>query len=480
MDAEVTTLPLIAGRYRLLRQLAVGGMGELYLATARDDEIEGLEQLVVIKRILPEYASDPSVVTMFFIEARIAARLDHPNVVRVYDIGRAAGSIYFTMEFLHGADLGKLIDAARQSAEGFPLGRAVTIALGLCAGLHFAHEMRRVDGRPMGIVHRDVSPNNVFITYQGEVKLLDFGIAKVASSTQLTQAGMRKGKVAYMAPEQVRSGPIDRRTDVFAVGILLYEMVTLTNLFDGPSEYEIMEQIVDGRMPLPSTRRPGIPPALEQIILKALAYNPQDRYQTALELGLALEQFATEHQFTLSLATLRQYLKRTIGDVPFPWYSDEADPGEAAAVEAWYRGAQPEEEPVETEDLDVNLSDMFELDDDLAADADEPFDEPLEQTRVAAQPLRPRPSPPPQPPPRDPTVEILRMVVLGAGTALLLLLSLLAVRRCRSAEQPPAAPVAAPAPAPAPAPPSPPKPAAPTLVEDPIPTPADAAAQPAK
>ena len=459
MDAEETTLPLIAGRYRLLRVLAVGGMGELYLASAQDEEIEGLEHLVVIKRILPEYASDPSVVTMFLIEARIAARLDHPNVVRVYDMGRADGSVYFTMEYLHGTDLNRLIEGARR-LRSFPLQHVLTIALGICAGLHFAHEMRRVDGRPMGIVHRDVSPSNVFITFQGGIKLVDFGIAKVASSSQMTQAGMRKGKVAYMAPEQVLAGPIDRRTDVFAIGILLYEMVTLTDLFDGPNEYEIMEQIAEGRLQLPSSRRDGIHPDLEAIILKALAHNPRDRYQTADELAQALEQFVHDNQITLSLVGLRNFVKQIVGNVPFPWYGDDRDPGEADAVDRWFRGALPLEESVEVEDVEVSLNDMA-LDDVLGDDAQEPEpapDEPppddIPDDELVTPPpqLRPRrlphvlpqqPLPPPPPLPWWQKVDIPRMIVIGSATALMFIGMALVIRSCRSSQ--PAAPAAPPA-----------------------------------
>ncbi|HEY8379089.1 MAG TPA: serine/threonine-protein kinase [Nannocystis sp.] len=446
---EAGSLPLIDGRYRLLRLLAVGGMGEVYLASARDEEIEGLEQLVVIKRILPAYARDPRVVTMFLIEARIAARLDHPNVVRVYDMGKADGNIYFTMEYLHGADLGTLFERARVSREGFPLGHALTITLGICAGLHFAHEMRRVDGRPMEIVHRDVSPSNVFITFHGEVKLVDFGIAKVVSSTQLTQDGTRKGKVAYMSPEQVKSDPIDRRSDVFGIGILLYEMVTLTHLFDGKHDYDIMEQIAQGRVDPPSRRKPGIPAELERIIMKALALSPAQRYQTALELAQDVERFAVEHEIPLSYVALREFLKRTVGDVPFPWYTDERDPAEYEAVQHWFAGAQPTEAGAETEDLEVGISGMFEL--DLEEVFVEPEPEPEPPPRIQLPPLRPKVHP---------------LLVVG-GAMLLLAATLLVMRRCKQEPPPPPpAPVVAPPvnvlppvnvpPPPPPAPPSPP------------------------
>lgn len=463
MPAVATTLPLIGGRYRLLRSLAVGGMGELFLAAAQDEEIEGLEQLVVIKRILPEYAADPNVVTMFLIEARIAARLDHPNIVRVYDMGRADGSIYFTMEYLHGTDLGELIDRARRTREGFPLGHALTIGLGLCGGLHFAHEMRRVDGRPMAIVHRDVSPSNVFITYHGEVKLVDFGIAKVVSSTQLTQDGMRKGKIAYMSPEQVRGESVDRRSDVFGIGILLYEMVTLSHLFDAAGEFEILEQIVSGEIPRPSSRRPGLAPELEAIILKALALSPYERYPTAQALAEDLERFARAQGLVTSHISLRNYVRRTLGDRPFPWYSDEQGPDEVEAVERWFRGAQPESVEGEVEDIDVSLDleEVFAPEDEGVDDFDdEPTPIPVARPRPPSMPQRQAPPPSPLP----------GRIVVATAIGLAVTLALLIVRRCRRDEEtPPAPPVQAPlAPPPLAPPPLRPPPPPPVVEEAPI------------
>lgn len=457
MDADATSPHLIDGRFRLLRLLAVGGMGELYLATVKDDEIEGLENLVVLKRILPEYAADPNVVTMFLIEARIAARLDHPNVVRVYDMGKADGSIYFTMEYLHGADLGRLFETARRSREGLPLGHVLTIALGICAGLHFAHEMRRVDGRPMEIVHRDVSPSNVFVTFNGEIKLVDFGIAKVISSTQLTMDGMRKGKLAYMSPEQVRGERVDRRSDIYAIGILLYEMVTLTNLFDGDNEFAILEQIAGGQIPPPSTRRAGVAPELERIILRALATAPADRYPTAEELAEDLERFAAEQQLVVSRPELRQYLKRMIGDIEYPWYDDEPAPEEAEALKYWYAGARFEDEAAEVEDLEVSMTDMLEL------ELEEVFEpEPEEPVFHDRPPVAPRPQPPGQPARPPPRERVPLPIVLGMAVAGAALASAVLIRACREAPPPPdptpPAPVVQPPPPPQQAAPPPPPP----------------------
>ncbi|MBL9104119.1 MAG: serine/threonine protein kinase [Myxococcales bacterium] len=480
MQADGTTLPLIDGRYRLLKRLAVGGMGELYLATAKDPEIEGLEQLVVIKRILPEFAADRDVVTMFMVEARIAARLDHPNVVRVYDTGKADGSLFFTMEYLHGGDLGQLFDAMRKRRAVFPLGNLVTIILGICDGLHFAHDMRRVDGRPMGIVHRDVSPGNVFITFDGEIKLVDFGIAKVLSSTGHTQTGMRKGKIAYMSPEQVKAEPVDRRSDIFAIGILMYELVTLTHLFDGDREFDIMGQIAIGSVPPPSERRPGISPELEDIILRALAVDREQRYETCLELAQDLANYAKQNDIRVSKVALKQTLKKFIGESEYPWYLEEEGPDERDAVHKWFASAVPDsfvEEEVEI--VDISMTDLVEIEDDEGYDPDyepDPGDDAYDpdaedQTRVALAPGRMPVVFTPPPPPRQRLANRHLFAIAGAITLAALLLW-----RCRRADPPPPPPPPITAPAPAPAPP-PPAPAAAPIVAPPAqPEPAPAPA----
>jgi serine/threonine protein kinase len=462
-----TTLPLIDGRFRLLQLLAVGGMGELYLALARDAEIEGLEHLVVLKRILPAFAADRTVVTMFLTEARIAARLDHPNVVRVFDMGKANGSLYFTMEYLHGGDLERLFDAAKARGGGINLGQILTIILNVCEGLHFAHEMRRVDGRPMGIVHRDVSPGNVFITFDGEVKLVDFGIAKVLSKSGATHDGMLKGKIAYMSPEQVRGDPIDRRSDIFGIGILLYEMVTLTHLFDSENEYEIMTQIAGGVIPPPSERRPGLSPELERIILKALAPTRNDRYPTAEALAWDLAEFARTHDIRLSRQGLKQAMGRLIGNHEYPWYLDDEGPEEAAAVANWFASAQPDEVVEDVEDLEVDLGDLFQDDPPEDEPYDPQYDDPYddqpgegdEVTRIAVRPSAPMPSAPPRAATRPPRPQLSPHAQLAVAIAAAFVLLLL-TWRCLSSDDPPPPPPTTttpePDPTPPPAPPRPP------------------------
>ena len=299
------------GKYELIRRLAVGGMAEIYLARATG--IEGFEKLVVLKRILPQHAANEDFIRMFLDEARLAATLHHPNIAQVYDIGMVGGSYFFTMEYVHGEDLRSLLKAARRSNLGLPLEHAISVILGIAAGLHHAHEKLGPDGRPLGIVHRDVSPSNILITYDGCVKVVDFGIAKAASRQAETRAGTLKGKIAYMSPEQCRGERLDRRSDVFAIGILLYELTTGARLFDGDNEFAIMNQIVYRDAPRPSVRRQGYPLDLEQIALRSLRRNREERYVTAQELQVDLENFAREHKLAVSAVSLQRFMEELFG-----------------------------------------------------------------------------------------------------------------------------------------------------------------------
>jgi serine/threonine protein kinase len=286
------------GKYEVIRQIAVGGMAEIYLA--RTAGIEGFEKHVVVKRILPQHASNAAFVDMFLNEARLAATLHHPNIAQVYDIGVEAGEYFFAMEYIHGEDLLAIAQQANERNEPLSLETALTLMTGLCAGLHYAHEKAGPDGRPLEIVHRDVSPSNVIVSYDGAIKLVDFGIAR-ASGQQTTTRGGLKGKIAYMSPEQCRaSGPIDRRSDLFSAGILLYELTCGLPPFIGDTDYQLLDQIVNLDAPPPSTIVPNYPPALEKIVLRALARDREERYATALELQTALEDFAHENRLRIS------------------------------------------------------------------------------------------------------------------------------------------------------------------------------------
>ncbi len=311
------------GRYEILKHLAQGGMAELLLA--RTVGIEGFERHVVLKRIRAEAARDERYVSMFLDEARLAASLHHHNIVQVTDIGQEAGEYFFTMEYVHGEDTRALLANASKHGQMVPLEHVIGIVCAAAAGLHHAHEQRGANRAPLGLVHRDVSPANILIGYDGGVKVADFGIAKAKGTKGRaeTESGTLKGKVAYMSPEQCVGEAMDRRSDVFSLGIVLYELCTVRRLFKGDNDFLTMTSIVLGYIPPPSTIRPDLPPELEDIILKALAAKPEDRYQTTQELRLALEQVAGALGLTILNTALADYMKRTFGERPEPWLDDD-------------------------------------------------------------------------------------------------------------------------------------------------------------
>jgi serine/threonine protein kinase len=295
------------GKYQLLRRIATGGMAELFLARAT--AIHGFEKLVVLKRILPQHAESEDFIRMFLAEARLAATLHHPNIVQVYDIGEEEGGCFFTMEYVQGQDLRKLVRAARKSEKALPLEHILHIVMGVAAGLHHAHEKLGLDGRPLGIVHRDVSPSNVLVTYEGGVKIVDFGIAKATSAQSATIAGTLKGKIPYMSPEQCRGESVDRRSDIFSIGTLLWELTTGTRLFSGDNEFAIINRVAAGAVPLPTSIRPDYPPELEAIVMRALTADREQRYASALDLQIDLEDFAREARLPVSSARMGKTMR---------------------------------------------------------------------------------------------------------------------------------------------------------------------------
>lgn len=300
------------GKYELVRRLAVGGMAELYLARASG--IEGFEKLVALKRILPQYSGNDDFVGMLLDEARLVATLQHANIAQVYDIGQTADGFFFTMEYIDGEDVRNLLRTAARTKRRIPLEQVLSVVVGAAAGLHYAHEKTDVTGCALDIVHRDVSPSNVIVSYDGCVKLIDFGVAKASQRQTETRAGTLKGKISYMSPEQCEGRPLDRRSDVFSLGILLYELTTGQRLFSGDNEFGIMKQIVYQDVPPPSTRRASYPAELEAIVLKALARDASKRYPSAQALQLDLETFARTYGLAISSANLGRYMRDLFAD----------------------------------------------------------------------------------------------------------------------------------------------------------------------
>jgi predicted ATPase/serine/threonine protein kinase len=298
---------VVAGRYTLLHKLAVGGMAEVFLA--KQGGLEGFEKLVVLKRILPAYAANDEFRRMFLDEARLAADLRHPNVVTIFDVGADQDTWFIAMEYLHGQDLSSLFHRHREAGEQMPLEHALQVLSDAAAGLHHAHTKTSLQGEVLGLVHRDVSPQNLFLTYDGVTKVLDFGIARARKRSVSTDAGILKGKYAYLCPEALEGAEVDARADQFALGIVLFELTTLQRLFARPSDAEVLRAVMECRVPRPTSLVPGYPTALEDIVLRALAKAPDDRFPDCEGLRSALETFLEKLGRPHSAARTGAYLR---------------------------------------------------------------------------------------------------------------------------------------------------------------------------
>jgi serine/threonine-protein kinase len=278
---------LRVGRYRILSELGRGGMSNVYLAVAHGPG--GVNKLVVLKALLPDLSAEPYALTMFLDEARLAAQLNHPNVVQTYEVGTEGDRHVIVMEYLEGQSLSIVIKRSDQAGTPLPLALHLRVIVSALEGLHYAHELRAYDGSLLQLVHRDISPQNVFVTYDGQVKVLDFGIAKAASSSTHTATGIVKGKIAYMAPEQTIGDSVDRRADIFSVGCMLWAAATGRKLWKDTPDVHIMRRVINGDIPTPQSANPACDDELNAIVMKALAVDPNQRYQSALELQQELE-----------------------------------------------------------------------------------------------------------------------------------------------------------------------------------------------
>ena len=309
------------GKYNLFASLGRGGMADVFLSVARGPM--GFNKLAVVKRLRAALADDPQFREMFLDEARLAARLNHPNVVHTYEVGDQDGVYFIAMEYLEGQPLNKVIREAVKRNEIFDQCFCARVISDALAGLNHAHELADYDGRPLNIIHRDISPHNIFVTYGGQVKVVDFGIAKAALSSTETEVGVLKGKVAYMSPEQAMAGPIDQRADIFAMGIVLWELLTRQRLMTGDSAASTLNRLLNAPIPSVSTLREDVDPELDAIVGRALEKDPQYRFQTAQEMRDALDTFirATGDKFrqdevgrrmTTMFAKVREEVQRQI------------------------------------------------------------------------------------------------------------------------------------------------------------------------
>jgi serine/threonine protein kinase len=299
--AEVTY-----GPYRLLEKVAVGGMAEVF--RAKRSGVEGFEKVVAVKRILPHLSDNKEFLDMFVDEAKMVAGLTHPNIVQIFDLGKIEKSYYIAMEYVHGRDLRSILRRGKERGMRIPLDLAVLVVSRMAAALEYAHRARDEAGRPMKIVHRDVSPQNILVSFEGDVKLTDFGIAKAATKATTTDRGALRGKLLYMSPEQAWGKSMDRRSDIYSLGIVLYEMLTDQKPFLGNSEMSVLEMVREGRVASPATLNAKVPERLEKVVMKLLEKDPDERYQDAAELGRDLERVLVDRQPPTSVA-LSRYLE---------------------------------------------------------------------------------------------------------------------------------------------------------------------------
>ncbi len=295
------------GRYQIVERLAVGGMAEILLA--RSASLGGVEKVCVIKRILPQFSSDLTFVSMFIDEARITIGLDHPNIVKLFDFGQSDGTYFMAIEYVDGTDLASLMRTHFQRERPMPPEVAVYLARELSSGLFHAHTLKDHKGQPLKIVHRDVSPQNVLLSSSGDVKLADFGIAAARHKLTLTSPGTVLGKAAYMAPEQAMGQPIDFRVDIWATGVILHEMLCGERLFADDSPVSTIGRVVSLPIQLPSTRRRDVPAELDRIVMKALERDPRRRYPSAQAMADDLSRWLDQHPFTA--ADLSSHLAET-------------------------------------------------------------------------------------------------------------------------------------------------------------------------
>ncbi|AGC44695.1 serine/threonine kinase PKN11 [Myxococcus stipitatus DSM 14675] len=293
------------GKYVVRRKLAEGGMAEIYLCTAQG--AAGFEKEVVIKRVRSFLASDPEFVGMFIAEARLVSRLNHANVVQIFDFDQHEDTYYLAMEYVRGCSLWELRKRCKEMMDPVPPMLVAHIGAEVARGLHYAHRLK-VDGHPLDLVHRDVTPQNVLLSHDGAVKLTDFGIAKAGK--KLTQPGVLKGKFAYMSPEQARGEDVDSRTDLFALGVVLWELLTGGRLFDGESELAVLRAVQHSVIPPPARLNPAVPEALDAVVMRALERDPSARFQTAGELDRALAQCVLEHATSVDDTDLAAFMRR--------------------------------------------------------------------------------------------------------------------------------------------------------------------------
>ena len=303
---------LIFGKYEVIRRIALGGMGEVFLA--RQTGVAGFDRLVILKSLLPELAEQDGFIDQFLDEARVAATLNHPNIVAIYEVGLWNGVYFIAMEFIHGCDLSKLQKSAARSKVVLPFQVSARIIMDACVGLHHAHTATDTTGAPLHIVHRDISPQNIMVRGDGVTKVVDFGVAMASNRSTRTATGVLKGKLQYMPPEQLQGETLDGRSDQFALGVVLWEMCTGQRLFKADNELKVLEKILKEQVPLPSAIIPGFPPDLEATIMRMLARDREKRFPTCAEAAAALNDYLSSSSRLVGEQQVADFVKKALGD----------------------------------------------------------------------------------------------------------------------------------------------------------------------
>jgi serine/threonine-protein kinase len=291
-------------KYQVVRKVDAGGMAEVFEGVA--EGLRGFSKKVAIKRVLPHLAQNTKFLAMFLDEARLSLHMNHANVVQVFDIGRSGGTYFIVMEYVDGTDLKKIMERVRERKGRLPTAQSLYIVMEVCKGLAYAHELSDIEGNNLGIVHRDVSPPNVLISKQGEVKIVDFGLAKATSQLEHTDPGVVKGKFAYLSPEAAWGKEVDRRADIFACGIILFELLTGHRLFLGENDVATVELVRRANVPPMQRDNPEVKPALEAIVRRSLAPDPTTRYQTCDEMAEDIASYLFEHGMKVTGFDLRR------------------------------------------------------------------------------------------------------------------------------------------------------------------------------
>ncbi len=297
-------------RYRVIEKLASGGMAEVFLAESAG--LEGFKKRVAIKRVLPHLSEKKKFISMFLDEARLSAHLSHSNCVQVFDIGVGDNAYFIVMEYVDGADLKAVLESLRKRNRLMAVEEACFVALKICEGLAYAHELKDDVGRPFGVVHRDVSPPNVLITKHGEIKIVDFGLARASTQLEKSEPGIIKGKFSYLAPEAALGQDVDHRADIFAVGIILWEMLSSRRLFLGETDFATVKLVQQAQVPALSTVNPQVTRELDQLIAKSLARDPSVRFQSAREFALDLNRFLFKNGRPVGSFSIADLVQSTI------------------------------------------------------------------------------------------------------------------------------------------------------------------------